>query len=283
MTHNASFDIARLVAIFGVVLFHAGAPGGQVGLGGLVFFVMLLPYFGLRSRTSLAQFARSRATRLLWPWLVWSIIYGGLKVLDVVESGRPISSEFEAWMWATGPALHLWFLPWAFVAGCAVHILGRALPRSLLGVLGASVALAGSWVLALAPWPTPVAQWIFALPGLGLGLLLAAYPSTGLWLSVAVLALAAGLGWFAGLLQAAVALAGVAVCVTLPLAPSLWTRGIADAALVVYLAHPLVASLLFRGTGIPRESLISVALTMGLSLMLAGVLRWYVAGKSVPA
>ena len=42
MTRNATLDLARLVAAFGIVLFHSGAPGASLGFAALPFFMMLL-------------------------------------------------------------------------------------------------------------------------------------------------------------------------------------------------------------------------------------------------
>ena len=69
-SRNATLDYARLLAAFGIVLFHSGAPGAWVGLAALPFFLMVLIILAVPSavRSSPGNYARSRANRLLVPW-----------------------------------------------------------------------------------------------------------------------------------------------------------------------------------------------------------------------
>ena len=93
---NATLDFARLTAACGIVLFHSGAPGAFVGYAALPFFLMVLIALALpvASRSSFPAFAQNRAARLMMPWLVWSAIYGTLKLAEVTITGKPLSSEF---------------------------------------------------------------------------------------------------------------------------------------------------------------------------------------------
>ena len=47
MKRNATLDIARLVAAFGIVLFHSGAAGSLIGYAALPFFLQVLIVLGL--------------------------------------------------------------------------------------------------------------------------------------------------------------------------------------------------------------------------------------------
>ena len=68
------------------------------------------------ARQSFGAYAIARARGLLLPWLAWSAVYGGVKVAEAVVGGQPPGNAFAPWMLLTGPAIHLWFLPFAFAA-----------------------------------------------------------------------------------------------------------------------------------------------------------------------
>lgn len=312
MARNVALDHARLVAAFGIVWFHAGAPGAWAGYAALPFFLMVLVVLALpgAARTGFGPFARGRAVRLLGPWAIWSGVYGGLKLAEAGLTGRPLASEFAPHMLLTGPAIHLWFLPFAFAASLALWPLARVLGGTGAGAAGGSaekfvlgLTLAGLGALALgalalqsgpagADLPVPLAQWLFGLPAvaLGAGVALArgwaggrdggrarAQAAAALW-AAAVLGLAAWAGWTQGLEQLALALAALIFCLRLRL-PG-WAAGpraaglAAAAALGVYLAHPLVASVLLRTTPLAHGSagfalaVLAGALALALALVL---------------
>lgn len=278
--HNATLDTARLVAAFGIVLFHTGAPGAAIGYAALPFFLMAMLMLGARSaaRLPFRTYAGNRARRLLVPWLVWSGIYGSLKLADALAGGAPLAGEFHASMLLTGPALHLWFLPFACIACLAVHPLarttGRRGPAMMLCVLAAFAAL---WLNQGERLPAPLAQWRFALPAtcLGFGFALAAGrpPALAAVLaaSMALCLAALALGWTAGLPQLALALGGLGLCLALPRPSGIWSDHAAACALGVYLAHPLVITILLRITPLPQSSLaMALAAALGaLGLTLA--------------
>jgi len=275
-SRNAALDWSRLLAIFGVVVFHAKAPGGSFGYSGLLFFVLLLGLFvvPMAARWTVAEFARDRARRLLLPWLVWSALYGAAKLLQTQIEGEPLSAEFAPWMFATGSALHLWFLPFAFVAGVALHALARSgVSPAGLGTAGIMLAVAGWALQAWTVLPIPLAQWVYVLPALGLGLCLSAGAVTWWPVTIAACLVAVWVGRDAGVLQLATALALLAACLHMSVRlPSM--TGLADLTLTIYLAHPLVASLLERLTGIAPDSLAAASLTMAFSSVFALALGW---------
>lgn len=271
MDRNATLDHARLLAAFGIVLFHSGAPGSALGYAALPFFLMLMIVMSgpVGRRSSFGDFAGGRATRLLGPWLIWSAVYGGLKLTEVAVTGKPLASEFEPWMLLTGPAMHLWFLPFALVASLAAWPLlrrsgpsfGPALVLTGLGVLGLGADQGQIWVV-------PVAQWVHVLPALGLGLglaLVAHNRQTTLRHGLPLVALFAGAalaaGWTTGLGQIVLAALAVIACLVLPLPETRASRVAAATALGVYLSHPLVMSVLERTTNVAPQSLALAGLT----------------------
>jgi peptidoglycan/LPS O-acetylase OafA/YrhL len=258
MQRNATIDYARLLAAFGIVLFHADGPGAEIGYAALPFFLMLMVITvvpGAR-QADFAAYARARATRLLRPWLLWTAIYGSLKLGEVIVLSSPLQSEFRPWMLLTGPALHLWFLPFAVFVCLALHPMVRwadtAIRARLLTALLVVAAL-----LALALWarypalPVPAPQWLHAAPSVFLGLAIALCADRPLWqigLSVIVCAVALGVGWTANILQLALAAFGLILCLNWRLPVTALSRWTAAMSLGVYLAHPLVLSVLQRTT-----------------------------------
>ena len=265
---NGTLDIARLIAAFGIVLFHSGAPGRSIGYAALPFFLILLVLLGLpaASHQRFERFAASRAQRLLVPWIVWSAIYGAIKLLEVGLTNRTLYQEFSISMLVTGPALHLWFLPFAFVACLLLPPMQRLWPatntgrRLMLGfVLFASFASFG--LQQGGTLPTPIAQWAMALPAIGLGLAFGLSRSeNALLVASAVGVLLIGIlaylvGWTNGLLQLGLASAASLLCLAMHSRESSLSRLCAQTSLTVYLVHPLLLSVLTRTTNFVEHSL----------------------------
>lgn len=291
---NGTLDAARLLAAAGIVVFHTGAPGAALGYAGLPFFLVLLVLLmPVSAEQGFNRFARHRFKRLILPWLGWSLVYGGLKLAEAFALQRPIEQSFAPWMLLTGPALHLWFLPFAFVASLALWPLttkgharaawpaagttARTTAWTTAGIAAGIVLLLAipllPMILPLQPMPIPVPQWLFALPPLLLGLVLLALPANMHW---AFMALYAGLGlaldWPGGMLQTAIGGGLVLACLALPCPANRWTDCAARLSLPLYLAHPLIISLLHRTAGLSDSpllmALLAILLTLALSLAL---------------
>jgi peptidoglycan/LPS O-acetylase OafA/YrhL len=287
MQRNGTLDYARLIAAFGIVFFHTGGAGGAIGYAALPFFLMLLIVLSIPSarRLHFTAFAHQRAQRLLMPWIVWSCVYGALKLLEVFLHSKPLAAEFAPWMLLTGPAIHLWFLPFAFVACLGIYPLARLRPRCVLPtqalliltlVAAALVTMVG---LDETKLPVPLMQWSFGVPAVFLGLALAfgfEVPS-GQFVAM-VGAVFAGLtaysfGWTGGLLQLALATVALLVCLNLHYPETPKSRWAAQASLGVYLSHPLIASILMRTTPLPENSTVFALTTIAGSLALTAALH----------
>lgn len=280
---NATLDYARLVAASGIVIFHSGAPGSAIGYAALPFFIVLLVGLAWTAaeRAEFSPFAQDRLRRLLLPWLIWSAVYGTLKLLEAIATGKPVAAEFAAWMWLAGPSIHLWFLPFA-AAVCLLLWPLAHVARSLSGEArtGLSVLLTGAAVAAVLmqadnnlPWP--FAQWAYGASSVLLGAAFAVMPKDlfgrAALISGTTAALAAA-GWPQGGPQLVMAGAALWLCLALPLPDSTAARTAATLSLTVYLAHPLVASVLERTTPLPEASLALAFATLALTLVFASAL-----------
>lgn len=271
-----------MLAAFGIVLFHSGAPGAVVGHAALPFFLILLIVLTApaAARGNFGGFAMNRTRRLLLPWVLWSAIYGALKLADATFGGSSLADEFKPYMVWTGPAIHLWFLPFAFLVAIfsfgALGLAQRNIP------IGSAILAAATLISVLLvegeDLPIPLAQYSHVLPVLWLGLLMALQPGPGL---------AAGLGLATGLLAAGLALVladtdqalqlglastAAALCLWVHLPASPITDRIGALSLTVYLAHPLVMSLLVRVAGMTESTMFLALASFGGSTLIALIL-----------
>lgn len=299
-THNASYDYARLLAVVGIIWFHAHAPGALVGYSGLAFFLLLLVHLSLPQATKVRdqahrapafwRYAAARGQRLLWPWLVASLVYGGLKLIDVLR-GAAWGAEFQLSMWLTGPALHLWFLPFAFAVSLALWPMGRILrvsdkahatPLAFLFAGGALVTLGFAQEATLA---VPMAQWAYALPSVLFGVALTLMRGKGLHLMGLMtffLCAALAANWTTGLPEIGLAALVLILCRLIPLPPTALSQLAARWALALYLIHPAVMALALR-SGVLAEG--TTALAVAVTLTSCGVIATWeaLAAPRLPA
>lgn len=295
---NASFDYARLLAVIGIIWFHTGAPQGVIGYSGLSFFLILLVFLAVpqisqirspRHRApAFIRFAAARGRRLIVPWLGASLLFGALKMADVSRGGT-WASEFDATMWLTGTAQHLWFLPFAFAICLVLWPLGRwisQMKRSTQLHLCMTFMCLSLTALAMwqtADWATPVAEWAYALPAVFLGVSLAL---TGgrVWRMIGVAALffcmALSANWTLGLLQLGVAVGVLILCSLIQTRSNPVSAFAAKASFGVYLIHPAVAAVVARSQIIPDNST-SFAITVTLG-SLAIVALWETIKATAP-
>jgi len=269
MHRNGTLDYARLLAAFGIVFFHAQAPGAAIGYAALPFFLMLLVVLAFpgAERLSFSAYLRGRAHRLLKPWLIWSGVYGALKLAEIALTGATFRSEFAINMILTGTALHLWFLPFAFLTCVMLYPLTRGARR--IGPEALAFVMVGAGVAMLLllqvenTLPVPFAQWLYGMPPVCLGIALAL-----VWGNLPIMLMI--LGAFSGvallcsahfgLFQFLLAGGALVVCMLCPLPSSPRAQLAGSLSLGVYLAHPIVLSVLSRATPVPEKSLLMALL-----------------------
>ena len=264
------------------MLFHAHAPGGDVGYAGLVAFLILSPMFDCLYGWNKIRSPCVLTTTFLLPWLFWLIFYAGLNRAlhkPLLPTAEPISGLLY------GTGRHLWFLPYIFVVLVGLNaIKPHIAPRVAfwLAVASATLALATAsiWRPISISWGAPYLQWAQATPAVLIGV------AFGLGSKFQRDA-AIGLGLLAiGLIFADIAhISGVSLPYTLGacavvLAMWLGSRGetpwpyvqpLADCMFGVYLVHPLILSLAGRITG--QSSMITVIIAYGSSAALVWVAR----------
>lgn len=268
----ANVERLRIVAMLEIVTFHVGGAMGAeeyrlplVGGLGLPVFLLLNNAFNctLAERRGTKAFLDAKVSRLLVPWLVWSVIYGGLVVAERLRHQEPIADAFLTWRALLGGTYtHLWFVPFALfgsvlIAGLQARtrdVSHRAMAVTSL-LVGALLVVGGAVILARTGGGWPVVQWLFALPspflGFALGRVLLANDrrfSGGLALLLVLIAVATvAAGWLLPVSEMgrryAISMALVAAFFTWPGSSDALSRRLTPLLFGVYLVHPLVLRL----------------------------------------
>lgn len=175
----ANIERLRILSAFGVASFHTHEWFPR-SIGVVGFIILLLSYCAFVVNKpepyGIAKVARRKAQRLLKPWLFWSIIYGGLGLAKMVVENVSFSEVFSPTMLLTGTRIHLWFLPFAFVAALFLVLIHRrivGIPDSFTITtaisIGALCIFGCSVIQSQLQPPTPLAQWVLGLPAIPLG------------------------------------------------------------------------------------------------------------------
>lgn len=284
--HVTGLDAGRVVAALGTIWIHTGldpdfASSSALGRFAVPFFCILAGFFlvkALQGRWAgrAAGYVATRAGRLYVPFLVWTLIFAGLRLGVEHTIGANFPLELGLQTPLVGTMYHLWFLPFlALATALGAPLVVWAL-RSPARTRWTGVAfLAAGTALALKvpsfDSGSGLSLWYFIdrslhrLPGflwgVGLGLSwgtdLLAYRRRVDRLGVmrlvapaAVLAACLGYYWAMGRTPIAANLAGLAFAmVCLRLGETGAARRLAVLAPLsfgVYLLHPLFASALHR-------------------------------------
>jgi len=183
-------DALQWLAMLDIVAFHVdpeARPRMLLGIG-LPLFLITTIIFSVRQQAgkSLVVLARRRWGRLMWPWVAWSLVYGIYYVVKAWMDDERTFLYLEPEMLLTGTEDHLWFLPFAFVAGLTMYWVAarlRKLPAAGRDIF-ALVLLLLCFAVAMNVWgwslDFPYGDKVFALPSLALGLLIGRWWESGL-------------------------------------------------------------------------------------------------------
>ncbi len=149
-------DLLRVVAMLDILAIHlTGAY--LLGGAGLPAFIIISVALAVRRPIvpPLVEVARKRAARVLLPWLFWCGCYGAMLMYGpLTDPAVAVGGVFEPWMLVAGTKIHLWFLPFVFVAELAA-----------VGAVRGTRGWATRWVvvaaLAASAAAVVVAGWVF--------------------------------------------------------------------------------------------------------------------------
>ncbi len=237
-------DLLRMLAVAAIVWFHAEGPYSE-------YLGFRLPTVALVTSLVVSRSPRWSPRRVLVPWAIWYVVY--LAALLFRLRGDPWGSAPELrWqqLLLSGPAPHLWYAPYALVAGW----LARRCASAATAWIVAAVALASVAASAVRALPQPGSQWAMVLPAIPAGLLIGRRdaPRWALLATAAMTTVALGPRY--------------AVAVALVVAVSRWTgprlRRVADLGRGMYWSHMLVILALHKlGAATPAAALAGTAVT----------------------
>jgi hypothetical protein len=239
MQKSPTIEFLRILGALGIVWYHARGPGYEAAYAGLVLFLIMSVYLAGPVPAGGLPVAR-RARRLLLPLL-------------------PTEHGLLAGVLA-GASIHLWYLPFIFIFLLGYDLLRShvpARPIAILGGAGAALMLGATawWWPLLSTLGYPLAQYVHASAGLGLGMYFA-NAATLPWHLRAVLTGAIALA-VAGALAfhgvglpylLGIAVAGLLLAPPLPAHLGRWINPLGAATFGVYCAHILVMRILAKFT-----------------------------------
>ena len=175
----ANIERLRIISAFCVASFHTHGWFPR-SIGEVGFIILLLSFCAFVVNKpepyNVGKVARRKAGRLLKPWLFWSIVYAGLGLAKMIHENLSFSEVFSPAMLLTGTRIHLWFLPFAFVAALLLVLIHRrivGIPDSYTITtaisIGALCVFGCSIIQSHLHPPTPLAQWILGLPAIPIG------------------------------------------------------------------------------------------------------------------
>ena len=279
MNRRQDIELLRVVSAFGIIWFHTQVHGGAIGYGGLVAFLILSIFLGGKSGAPDLDTLKRRAVRLLVPWAVWFIVYGAQNA-GHGESIVPLENGMAAGIMA-GPSIHLWYLPFIFLALVALDLVRAHLSARTLAYASGATALA---IVATAPWwrpltlamPYPLLQWADASGPVMVGIFL---------LCAAAIPRSHGIATSALLVLCAVAVAafnsigisyaiGFVACMlisskVLERRMTVNVAWLSEATFGIYLAHILVYRALLKYTDLPGELMPVAIFLVSATLVIA--------------
>lgn len=265
-TRNGSVDYLRFVGSLGIIWFHLDLPGSGIGLAALPMFVALFVCFGVGRDIS----ALNR--RMLYPWLIWSGVFGVAKLAQAFISGVPLSGEFAWWMLLAGPSIHLWFLPFSYM----FVVIVSQMRRPMRGMAVVVLVPCSIWLADLS-LPQPFAQWVTVIPAACMGLVLSHLGPRSRrahffgWSSVAIAALMVMAGSETVALQYVIGISAVLLALALQVRASAASQVLAETSFGIYLLHPLVFALVLY---LPLDGLaVQAAVVIPVSILLTRMVR----------
>lgn len=228
-TTNGLAAYGRFIAALGIVWYASQAPGSRMAYSALPCFLVLL---ALPTTQGLADRARS----LLLPFVSWSLVFGLLRAALMMKHNAP---PFDWWEWhmvVSGTWIHLWVLPFAFVAALLAPWFSH--PLASMGA-----AFLAALLLAVKGTPDlfPFGEWSFGVIPVLVGI---AFLSWGWRLAVITL-----LGSFLILhfgrpspdnLTILIGTGLALACMSFRLPATALSDWCARLSIWIYLAHPLV-------------------------------------------
>lgn len=170
---HQDIEILRVLSAFGIVWFHASAPGRDFGYSGLVVFLILSVFLSQNTYHHTRKSFMVRVRRFLVPWIIWFVFYGSIRLLTN-KTIVPLENGIVAGI-LSGPSSHLWYLPFIFLVLATIDWVSTKLRPSVLAWIGYAFAIVAllSWgrgTVPLNPAEYPWTQYAHAMTGVSIGI-----------------------------------------------------------------------------------------------------------------
>lgn len=232
---NGALDVLRFFSALAIVYFHMALPGSEYALSALPVFVLLSVTFGYGKPLG------ERAARLLIPWAFWCAVYFAMKLADIAVTGSTFAEEFHYWMILSGPAIHLWYLPFMFL----FFLFAAQIPNRLLLPVLSIVSVLSYLAFVSHELGPPFSQWASVIPAasVGVAMKISKFPR-----AIGITAFAVFTAVYVATheslaLQNTIALALVIGFFMLPFGASALTGKLSNLSFGIYLTHPIFASI----------------------------------------
>lgn len=159
---RTDIEFFRIIAAFGVVWFHSELElWRSVAYGGLIYFVILSPYFSMVSSRQYTFF--NRVQRIIIPYLFWFSFY----FIFLFLAGKSINPKDYSLLsfLMSSPSIHLWFLPFVFIVLCLTDVAKKFMDKKynyifcLFSALSAVILIVTSPIWRTYSLPVPFAQY----------------------------------------------------------------------------------------------------------------------------
>lgn len=278
---NHTFELVRFACAAAIVVCHVDTTNANYLAFSLSLFLILTTTLSVQAVQTRdpGRFVRSRARRILVPWLAWSVFYTVLAIAMTRDWRAPLVPD-SPWTFLIGSTIHLWFLPFVFVVSVLVASIAPHVRtgRQVAWMTAAFVPIGiGSFYLhQLGILPDPFGQWAYSLPAVLFGLVvaLAGQHDSRLLPIVFVVAVSVPAYALGGPLHAAPHLAIAAIlymlCARMQVPGHPLVTELGRLAFGVYLIHPFMMLVFFKlfGSG---HSTLSSSITIVLMSALASL------------
>lgn len=265
-------ELLRILAAFGIVAYHAGAPFRDFAYSGLIVFLLFSPMLDTRFNWERVRPVGTLARKLLLPWAFWMVVYGAANWL---QHKTIFPGGWTDILYGTSP--HLWFLPFMFLVLAVLNMVKPRFPCALFWLCAAAACALLFTVSVWRPislmWAHPFPQWIHAAPPVFAGIALGLMGKAGSGKFIALLVFAGALIVAdAALLPGVgtpytigIVLAAVTVFWSMNIVPDDWNiHPISACMMGVYLCHILVLKIV--GATFGTNSYLTVSVTFIVAL-----------------
>jgi len=282
------YDFLKIFAALGITMFHADTNGPLAWFwgSGLVIFLFFIGFAPGKDK-GVGDYLRTRSYRLLMPWAVWSVAYWLLHLVRGTVWIPGVTVDISRLL--VGTSVHLWFLPFAFIAGLLLLLVRRTGYDNFWATLALFSVVVAACLIAAGPLDgfEPIRQWVLSMPVLLVGAFARSWShDAGKVLIIMLGSVAvAAVGTFMGVEGLNTGLVGLTLCTIAlayrgPVIPLLQRLG--NLIMGIYLIH--VAMLLVVYKFLPQVAANPLTLGAAAFLMSAGavaVIRLHPLGRQI--